>query len=60
MRLGQTELIMLLALAVLLFGGSRLAGIGKGIGQSIREFKKEIHKDSDDAAVTEEHVDEKA
>ena len=43
MRLGQTELLLILALAILLFGGSRLSGIGKSLGQSIREFKEELH-----------------
>ncbi|WP_237267982.1 Sec-independent protein translocase subunit TatA/TatB [Tessaracoccus aquimaris] len=29
-------------MALLLFGGSRLAGVGKGVGRSIREFKDEV------------------
>ncbi len=33
--------IILLVLAVLLFGGSRLAGVGKGAGRALREFKEE-------------------
>ncbi len=46
MRLGTTELLLLLALAILLFGGTKLAGLGKAMGRSIREFKEEIHADS--------------
>ena len=38
--------ILLLALAILLFGGTKLAGLGKAMGRSIREFKEEIHADS--------------
>lgn len=38
---GGAEWIILLIVAVLLFGGSRLAGIGKGTGRAIREFKEE-------------------
>ncbi len=38
---GGSEWIILLIVAVLLFGGSRLAGIGKGTGRAIREFKEE-------------------
>lgn len=45
MRLGTTELLLLLALAILLFGGTKLAGLGKAMGRSIREFKEEIHAD---------------
>ena len=41
MRIGTTELLLLLALALLIFGGSKLSGLGKALGTSIREFKKE-------------------
>ncbi len=39
--LGWPELLIILAVALLLFGGSRLAGVGKGTGRAIREFKEE-------------------
>lgn len=39
---GGWEWIIILAVALLLFGGSRLAGLGKGVGRSIREFKEEV------------------
>ncbi|RMB58987.1 twin-arginine translocase TatA/TatE family subunit [Tessaracoccus antarcticus] len=39
---GPTELLIILGIALLLFGGSRLAGLGKGVGRSIREFKTEV------------------
>ena len=39
--LGWPELLIILVVALLLFGGSRLAGIGKGTGRAIREFKEE-------------------
>lgn len=45
---GPTELLIILGIALLLFGGSRLAGLGKGVGRSIREFKTEV-KSVDDA-----------
>ena len=35
------EWIVLAVVAMLLFGGSRLAGFGKSAGQAIREFKEE-------------------
>lgn len=40
--LGTPELIIILVVALLIFGGSRLAGVGKGMGRSIREFKQEV------------------
>lgn len=42
MPLGGWELAIVLVVALLLFGGSRLAGVGKGVGRSIREFKDEV------------------
>lgn len=38
---GGMEWVILLVVVVLLFGGTRLAGIGKGTGRAIREFKEE-------------------
>ena len=39
--LGWQELLIILFIAVLLFGGTRLAGVGKASGKAIREFKEE-------------------
>ena len=36
------EWVILLVVALLLFGGSRVAGMGKGAGRAIREFKEEM------------------
>ncbi|MDD2429975.1 MAG: twin-arginine translocase TatA/TatE family subunit [Eubacteriales bacterium] len=45
MRIGITEIILILVLALVLFGGKKLAGVGKALGQSIREFKNEVAPD---------------
>lgn len=45
MRLGMGELLVILLIAVLLFGGKKLSGVGKALGQSIREFKEEVKSD---------------
>ncbi len=42
MSMGGWEWVILAVLALLLFGGSRLAGFGKNAGKSIREFKEEV------------------
>lgn len=57
MRLGMGELIIILIIAVLLFGGKKLSGVGKALGQSIREFKNEVK--SDDKEDTKEEETEK-
>lgn len=38
------EVVILLVVLLLLFGGSRLAGVGKGAGRAIREFKDEVRE----------------
>ena len=47
--LGVPELLIILAVVLLLFGGARLAGIGKSTGRAIKEFKEETKglKESD-------------
>jgi sec-independent protein translocase protein TatA len=39
-NLGGMEIILILAIALLLFGGKKLPELAKGLGQGIREFKK--------------------
>jgi sec-independent protein translocase protein TatA len=39
MRIGPTELLLILAIALLLFGPSKLPDLGKSLGKAIREFK---------------------
>lgn len=38
--LGATELIIILVIVIVLFGGSKLPEIGRGIGEAIKNFKK--------------------
>lgn len=66
-NIGVPELIIVLVIALLLFGGSRLAGLGKGVGRSIREFKEEVksaeqvpEKSEEPVVVEAEIVDERA
>ncbi|HMJ13024.1 MAG TPA: twin-arginine translocase TatA/TatE family subunit [Polyangiaceae bacterium] len=40
--------IVLLLVALLLFGPTRLANIGKGLGEGIRNFKKGIESGDDE------------
>ena len=50
-NLGPTELLIILAIVLLLFGGARLAGLGKSTGRAIKEFKEETKgiRGNDDA-----------
>lgn len=48
MHLGVQELVVILIIVIVLFGGSRLAGIGKALGTSMREFKEEVNRNEGD------------
>jgi len=41
-KIGVTELMVILGIAMLVFGGRRLGEIGKGMGQGIRNFKNAL------------------
>lgn len=49
-RIGASELILVLAIALVIFGPSKLPEIGKAFGKSIREFKDNVNKVSEEAA----------
>jgi sec-independent protein translocase protein TatA len=40
--LGLTELLIILAIVVLLFGVNKLPRLGKGLGEGIRNFKDSV------------------
>jgi sec-independent protein translocase protein TatA len=46
-RIGLTEIILILLVIVLLFGGRKIPELMKGIGQGMKEFKKASKVDSD-------------
>ncbi len=47
-RIGVTELLLILAIALLLFGPSKLADMGKGLGEGLRSFKKGLSSEDDE------------
>ena len=59
MRLGTTEIILIVILALVLFGGSKLAGVGKALGKSIKDYKNEV-KDDDEKKAEDANDDKKA
>lgn len=40
MGLGPGELVIILIILLVLFGGTKLPALAKGLGQSMKEFKK--------------------
>jgi sec-independent protein translocase protein TatA len=44
--LGLPELLVIAGIALLLFGAGRVADIGKGFGEAIRNFKTSMKEDA--------------
>jgi len=57
---GLTEIILILLVVVLLFGGRKIPELMKGIGQGMKEFKKASRvEDDDDKMKAEPKVEDK-
>ena len=44
-KIGLTEIIFVLAIAMLIFGPSKFAALGKSLGEGIRNFKSSMRED---------------
>jgi len=51
-QIGPMELVIILVIAMLLFGGKKIPELAKGLGEGIRNFKSSLKGD-------EEKVEEK-
>ena len=51
--------LIVIAIILLLFGPSRIAGLGKGLGEGIRGFKKGISEDPEDKSEAKKLVETK-
>ena len=48
-KIGPLEIILILVVVVLMFGGRKIPELMKGIGQGLKEFKKAKDTDGADA-----------
>jgi sec-independent protein translocase protein TatA len=48
--MSTSHLLIILVIVVILFGGSRLEGLGSGMGKAIRNFKKGLEGDDEKPA----------
>ncbi len=48
-KLGLPELLLILAVALLIFGPGKLADLGKGLGEGIRNFKSAVKEGEKEA-----------
>ena len=58
MSLGPTEIILIIAVVLLLFGGRKIPELMRGLGQGMREFKK-ASRGGDEDVVEKSAVDNK-
>jgi sec-independent protein translocase protein TatA len=58
--IGPGEIVILLIVALLVFGPKRLPEMGRSIGKGMREFKTSLTMSDDDDAVPELPVEEPA
>ncbi len=47
--LSPLHILLIIGIALLLFGPSKFAQLGKGLGEGIRNFKSEMKKGDDEA-----------
>ncbi len=59
-NLGFTELILILIIALVIFGPSKLPEVGKALGKSIREFKSATSKTDEDSTNNSEEKKEQS
>lgn len=52
--LGMQELLILLAIFLLMFGAAKLPQVGRGLGEGIRNFKKGLKGNEEEAEQIEE------
>ena len=53
--LGTSELLVILLISLLIFGGSKLPELGKGLGQGMRSFRDALKGDKpEDTATTKQ------
>ena len=48
LAIGVWQIVLIVAIALLLFGGRKIPELMRGIGQGMKEFKKATAEDEDD------------
>ena len=53
---GGSELLIILAIVLILFGGSKIPQLGDSLGKGIQNFRRSFQKEEDEAEVVEAEV----
>lgn len=56
-QIGATEILIILGIVLLLFGGRKLPELARGSGRALRIFKSEVKELKEDEKSTDEHDD---
>ena len=48
-KLGPTEIILILAIVLLLFGGKKIPELMKGVGKGVKSFKDGMKEEDEDS-----------
>lgn len=56
---GGFELVLILAVVLLLFGGKKIPELAKGLGQGIKNFKKSVKDDESDEVASKDEQPKK-
>jgi sec-independent protein translocase protein TatA len=54
--LGTPELVILLVIVLILFGGAKLPQLAKGLGEGMKEFRKATRDDDEEAKTDKKSV----
>jgi sec-independent protein translocase protein TatA len=46
-KIGITEIVIIVGIALLLFGPSKFANLGKSLGEGLRNFKSAVKEDDE-------------
>lgn len=55
--IGPWQVVLIVAIALLLFGGKKIPELMKGVGQGMKEFKKSIAEEDDDEKKEKEKIE---
>jgi sec-independent protein translocase protein TatA len=58
-KIGPLEIVLILLIVVLLFGGRKIPELMKGIGQGMKEFKKASQYDAEEEKKKEKETESK-
>jgi len=59
LAIGAWQIVVIILLVLLLFGGRKIPELMRGVGQGMKEFKKATSDDGDDDVVDEPKKDSK-